>query len=74
MKTIEEFIRATKDLNHLSVAFGGGEWKTAVSRANRPNGYFIAVDKDPIRSIEKAFALKETNSFPEKRRDAEDLI
>lgn len=69
MMTLEDRIRryAEKgELTHLSLAYHDGEFHALLALASPPNGYTKAEDKDPIKALEKLFALAPVKVLPRK--------
>jgi hypothetical protein len=67
--TLEERIKryAEKgELTHLSLAYHDGEFHALLALASPPNGYTKAEDKDPIKALEKMFALAPVKVLPRK--------
>lgn len=65
--TLEERIKryAEKgELTHLSLAYHDGEFHALLALASPPNGYTKAEDKDPIKALEKMFALAPVKVLP----------
>lgn len=67
--TLEERIKryAEKgELTHLSLAYHDGEFHALLALASPPAGYTKAEDKDPIKALEKMFALAPVKVLPRK--------
>jgi hypothetical protein len=67
--TLEERIKryAEKgELTHLSLAYHDGEFHALLALASPPAGYTKAEDPDPIKALEKMFALAPVKVLPRK--------